>query len=130
MSIKVFTSAEIETLSKNPNVKKVSSKGITYTDEFKRIFITENEAGKLPREIFETHGFDIDILGIQRVRSSGKRWRAAYRKDGVCALVDTRKGNSGRPKEKDISLEEKYWFHLLNVQKMTLVVHCPNNYPS
>lgn len=108
MSIKTFTYTEIEILSKNPNVKTVSSKGITYTDEFKRIFIAENEAGKLPREIFEAHGFDINIVGMQRVGSSGKRWRASYRKDGVCGLVDTRKENAGRLREKDISLEEKY----------------------
>lgn len=44
MSNKIFTATEIEILSMNPSVKKVSSKGITYTDEFKRIFISENKA--------------------------------------------------------------------------------------
>ena len=53
MSKKIFTEKEIEILSNNPYVKSVSSKGITYTDEFKRYFIAENEKGKLPREIFE-----------------------------------------------------------------------------
>lgn len=43
MSNKIFTATEIEILSMNPHVKKVSSKGITYTDEFKRIFISENK---------------------------------------------------------------------------------------
>ena len=108
MSNKLFTTNEIHILSKNPYVKKVSSKGITYTDEFKRIFITENENGKFPREIFESCGFDIHILGMKRIESSGKRWRAAYRKNGVCGLVDTRSHNSGRPSEKNLSLEEKY----------------------
>lgn len=108
MSNKLFTSKEIELLSKNPYVKKVSSKGITYTDEFKRIFIVENENGKLPREIFETHGLIIEILGMKRIKSSGNRWRAAYKKNGVCGLVDTRKQSSGRPSEKDLSIEEKY----------------------
>lgn len=37
MSKKLFTEKEIKILSKNPNVKSVSDKGITYTDEFKRI---------------------------------------------------------------------------------------------
>jgi len=108
MSNKLFTTNEIQILSKNPYVKKVSSKGITYTDEFKRIFITENKNGKFPREIFESCGFDIDILGMKRVESSGKRWRAKYRKNGVCGLVDTRSHNSGRSSEKNLSLEEKY----------------------
>jgi hypothetical protein len=108
MSTKVFTQEEIEVLSKNPYVKNVSSKGITYTDEFKRIFISENEKGKFPRNIFEDHGFDINILGIHRVESSRKRWRTAFRENGICGLNDTRKGNSGRPSKKELSIEEKY----------------------
>ena len=108
MSNKIFTEKEIKVLSKNPYVKSVSIKGITYTDEFKRIFITENEQGKFPKQIFEERGFDIDILGKDRVKSSGKRWRKAYRENGVNGLKDTRKGNSGRPSEKELSLEKKY----------------------
>lgn len=108
MSKKIFTEKEIEILSKNQYVKKVSVKGITYTDEFKRIFISENEKGKFPREIFEEHGFDIDIIGMERVQASGKRWRAAYSRNGISGLQDTRKGNSGRPSEKELSIEEKY----------------------
>lgn len=108
MSNKTFTEKEIEILTRNPYVKSVSSKGITYTDEFKHIFIVENEKGKLPREIFTEYGFDINMIGIERVRSSGKRWRAAYKNNGVAGLQDTRKENSGRPSEKELSLEEKY----------------------
>lgn len=37
MSDKLFTKEEINILSKNKYVKKVTSKGITYTDEFKKI---------------------------------------------------------------------------------------------
>ncbi len=108
MSTRLFNGKEIKELSKNPYVKAVSNKGITYTDEFKRIFITENEKGKFPRQIFEEHGFDIEIIGIKRVESAGKRWRAAYKKNGIAGLQDTRKGNSGRPNEKELSIEEKY----------------------
>ncbi|WP_341472433.1 HTH domain-containing protein, partial [Clostridium rectalis] len=71
MSNKLFTKEEINILSKNKYVKKVTSKGITYTDEFKKNFITENKTGKLPRQIFEECCFDIEILGIKRVSSSG-----------------------------------------------------------
>ena len=53
MSKKLFTDKEIKILSNNPYVKSVSTKGITYTDEFKRIFISECVNGKLPRQIFE-----------------------------------------------------------------------------
>ncbi|OLS33540.1 HTH domain-containing protein, partial [Bacillus sp. MRMR6] len=66
MSKKVLAEKEIKLLSNNPYVKSVSPKGVTYTDEFKNIFISENEKGKLPRQIFEECGFDIDVLGIDR----------------------------------------------------------------
>lgn len=108
MSKKIFTEKEIKILSDNPFVKSISPKGITYSDDFKRIFIEENEKGKLPRQIFEECRFDIDIIGIKRVESSGKRWREAYRENGLGGLKDNRPGNSGRPIERELSLEEKY----------------------
>ena len=92
----------------NPNVQAVSEKAITYTDEFKRHFIAESEKGKLPRAIFEEAGLDVELIGLERVSSSAKRWRAAYRKAGIDGLQDTRKTNSGRPLERELSLEEKY----------------------
>jgi hypothetical protein len=108
MSNRIFTEKEIKLLSANKYVKSVSAKGITYTEVFKRIFIAENEKGKLPRVIFEECGFDIDIIGMPRVSSSGKRWRANYRENGVSGLQDTRNENSGRPSERELSMEEKY----------------------
>jgi len=107
MSKKHFTKKEIEILSNNPYIQSVSSKSITYTDEFKRIFIAESNSGKLPRTIFEENGFDIEVLGIVRVQRAAYRWRTAYKKDGVLGLQDTRKGNSGRPTHKELSLEEQ-----------------------
>ena len=108
MSKKLFTEQEIIILKQNKYVKKVTSKGITYTDEFKRIFIDENGNGKLPRIIFEECGFNIDIIGMKRVKSSASRWRTAFKNGGAIKLTDTRKYNTGRPIEKDLSIEEKY----------------------
>lgn len=107
MSIKTLYETEIDILSNNQYVKSVSTKGVTYTDEFKRIFIAENENGKLPRHIFEENGFDIEVIGIVRVQRATSRWRTAYNKSGVLGLRDTRKENSGRPTKKEFSLEEK-----------------------
>lgn len=108
MTISLFTENEIELLKCNPNVRAVSEKGITYTDEFKRRFISENEMGKLPRAIFEEAGFDVELIGMERIKSAAKRWRAAYHEKGIFGLEDTRKKNSGRPLERELSLEEKY----------------------
>lgn len=108
MSKKLFTNEEVELLSKNKYIKNITIKGITYTEEFKKIFISENINGKLPRQIFEECGFDVDILGMHRIHSASKRWRKSYKEDGIIGLSDTRKLNSGRPRTKDLSLEEKY----------------------
>nr|WP_261797522.1 IS3 family transposase [Bacillus sp. COPE52] len=98
----------MQILSNNLYVKSVSQKGITYTEEFKHIFIEEDEKGKLPRNIFEECGFDIDMIGMKRVMSSGSRWRAAYRKNGVLGLRGTRIENAGRTLRRELTLEEKY----------------------
>ena len=75
---------------------------------FKKIFINESINGKLPRIIFEECGFNIDIIGMQRIKSSASRWRTAFKNGGAIKLTDTRKYNTGRPIEKDLSIEEKY----------------------
>ncbi|WP_240903699.1 hypothetical protein [Chengkuizengella sediminis] len=54
-------------------------------------------AGKFPRQIFEEHGFDIDIIGLKRIEQSAHRWKKAYEKDGMIGLTDTRKTSSGKP---------------------------------
>lgn len=107
MSKKLFTEDDIKTLKRNPYVKSVTSKGITYTDEFKRRFITENEKGKLPLDIFSEHNFNIEMIGKKRIQSAGKRWRKAYKENGIVGLQDTRKHNTGRPSVEDLSAEEK-----------------------
>lgn len=108
MSKKLFTKQEQQLLMKHPYVKAVSEKAITYTDEFKAIAIKEYEEGKFSRQIFEGAGFDIEIVGIERAKSALKRWRAAYQENGISGLEDTRKYCSGRPLERELSIEEKY----------------------
>ena len=58
MSQKTFTERELKHLRKNPYVKKVSEKAITYHEEFKHLFISQIEDGKTPRMIFEQAGFE------------------------------------------------------------------------
>ncbi len=108
MTKRILTLKEQEQLKCNPYVKTVSEKSITYSDEFKRIFISKNEKGESPRAIFEEAGFEVELIGLKRIKSAGKRWRAAYRENGLAGLDDTRKTNSGRPLQRDLTLEEKY----------------------
>ena len=108
MSNKLFTKVEVEILAKNEYTKNVSAKSITYTSAFRRLFIARISDGNPPRVIFEECGFDIDMIGMKRIEAASGRWKQAYKTKGVLGLDDTRKGNSGRPLERELSLQEKY----------------------
>lgn len=107
MSKKLFGKEEVEELSKNPYVQSVSPKGITYTEAFKEIFITSYKEGKLAKEIFENHGFRIEVLGIRRIKCARDRWCNAYKKSGAYGLKDGRKDHPGMHRIKDMTMEDK-----------------------
>lgn len=106
MSKITFTTKEIKTLQKNPNVQRISERSITYTDTFKNKFMDEYLAGKLPRQIFSENGFDIEVIGLKRIEQSAHRWKKAYIKNGLIGLTDTRKTNSGRPLKRELTPAE------------------------
>lgn len=100
-----FTEEQIELLKINPHVKIVSEKAITYTDEFKEIFLREYKVNPSPTMIFEKYGLPASILGQQRITNCSSRWRTQeLRVDGI---KDTRKDNSGRPITRDLTAEEQ-----------------------
>lgn len=103
---KLFTKENIELLSKNKYVKKVSEKSITYTDEFKVLFVAERRNGKLPTHIFQKAGFDVDIIGKYRIWCASKRWCNNYNEGGELRLRDNRKFNSGRSLKRELTVEE------------------------
>ena len=98
-----FTDEQVELLRKNKYVKHVSNKGITYTLEFKKLFISEYDL-KGVCQIFEEAGLPKFILGESRIRHCSERWRKQYNERN--SLEDTRKGNSGRPITRDLTPEE------------------------
>ena len=105
MGVNYFNEEQIEELSKNPYVKKVSEKAITYEEGFKELFVAEYEKGKLPSQIFKEYGFDVAALGKERITSFSKRIRK--QKDRESGFEDQRKYSSGRPRAKDLTAEEK-----------------------
>jgi putative transposase len=97
MSKKIFSKADIEILSQNPYVKKVSEKSITYTDEFKGFFIIEYHSGTSPTRVFEKAGFSKEMIGYKRIDRAAARWKKAYYESGMSGLTDERAKNTGRP---------------------------------
>ena len=89
-----FTPEQVEQLKKNKYVKHVSEKAITYTEEFKEVFMMEYNSGKSPSQILTKMGFNCKVLGMTRIDSISKRVRAqSKRPEG---FKDTRSTESGR----------------------------------
>lgn len=63
--MKLFTKEGIKLLLKNKCGKNVIAEGITYTDEFMKIFICEYDSGQFPRRIFKEYGIDVYIRNVQ-----------------------------------------------------------------
>lgn len=104
-----FTIEQQELLRRNPNVKKVSEKSITYNDTFKLFAIEEHARGKMPHEIFKQAGLNPDIIGSKNPGRCLERWTKAYFKAGDSALIGEKRGcsSSGRIASKDLSVEDK-----------------------
>ncbi|MBZ9621673.1 hypothetical protein G9F71_002170 [Clostridium sp. FP2] len=105
MGVNHFTEEQQEELRKNPYIKKVSDKSITYTTEFRELFAREYRAGKIPSQILAECEINYQLLGKRR-------------KDGLVAMIkkcelradgfeDIRKNHSGRPVTKDLTDTER-----------------------
>ena len=105
MSKKPFTAEEIIILRQNPFTYKVTNSTLSFTKEFKELFITEYNAGVIPRQILANHGYDPEILGDRRIWGISQHLRAQYEEAGGsfsgCNTV------SRRAKNPDKLLSEK-----------------------
>lgn len=104
-----FSEEQQRLLSRNTNVKKVSEKSISYSEEFKKHAVIEFNNGKSATQIFREAGFDINILGKEITKQSLKRWRKTYNTFGELGLVGEKRGanSTGRPKDLELTLEEQ-----------------------
>ena len=99
-----FTPEQVEQLRKNKYVKHVSEKAITYTEEFKEVFMIEYNSGKLPSQILTEMGFNYKVLGRRRIDNIVHTTKKqALRPEG---FKDTRSTESGRPLERELTQEE------------------------
>ena len=105
MGINYFTDEQVEELRKNPYVASVTNKYINYTEEFKELFLVDYQNGMVPILIFQKYDFDPKILGSKRRRNFV--YQLKKQSERVDSFKDTRKGNSGRPRVKDLTVEEK-----------------------
>ena len=112
MERKNFTEEEINKLKENKFVKSITTKSISYTDEFKKLFIEESNKGKGPTRIFIESGFNPYVLGSRRIKEFSRLYKKKNKNNEL--LVDNRgKSSTGRPKkpkEKSMSKDEEIEF--------------------
>lgn len=97
MGVNYFTEAQVEELRNNPYVKNVSIKAITYSDDFKREFLSLKALGKSRSEIFKICGFNPKVIGKHRLSEFSRRVsKMANRPEGIC---DLREQSGGRPRK-------------------------------
>ena len=106
MSKKLFTDVQVKKLSKNKQIKNVTNKEITYTNEFKYKLVKECENyKKFPQEVFRECGIDPEIVGKGRIEASAHRWRKQLNYIGK--ITDIRTTNSGNTLKRELSDKEK-----------------------
>lgn len=106
MSKILFTDSQVKKLSKNKWIKKITNKGITYTNEFKYKMVKECENfKKFPQDVFRECDIDPDIVGESRIRNCAYRWRIQINSAGE--ITDTRTTKSGNTLKRELSDKEK-----------------------
>lgn len=104
MGVNYFTDEQVEELKKNPYVKNVSNKAITYEEELKELFIVDYQNGMSPSQIFIKYGFNPKVLGSSRINKF--TIRVKQQNNRLEGFTDTRKSRSGRPNTKGLSDKE------------------------
>jgi hypothetical protein len=71
--IKKFTPEQMECLAANPFTYKVTVHRISFTLEFKNLFLVRYESGEAVKDIFTSLGYDTAMIGSNRMYSFANR---------------------------------------------------------
>jgi len=71
--IKKFTAEQMERLAANPFTLRVTVLRISFTLEFKNLFLVRYESGEAIKDIFEGMGYEIEVLGENRIYNFANR---------------------------------------------------------
>lgn len=72
---KMLSNEEIETLRSNPYIRSAHKSKVSFTADFKKEFLSRNNAGETSDEILRSFGIDPNVLGIGRVWSLAGMFR-------------------------------------------------------
>ena len=82
-----FTAEQIKQLASNPFTYRVDAHRILFTLEFKNLFIARYETGDGCKQIFSDYGYDVAVLGDNRVYGFARRLMAQI--DAGIPLTET-----------------------------------------
>ena len=103
-----FTSEQIMILQQSPYVEKVSKANVTFTEEFKNMFVSLYQSGTGPTEILRRMGIDPRILGTDRIESMVKRFKAqSSRPEGFSRKANRSKGRPRKKKAPEFSSDKE-----------------------
>lgn len=97
MSKKIYTEQEIEILERNPNIKSVSSKSITYSPAFKIKATEQSKTGMTSTVIFEEAGLPASLIGEGKAHQSLGRWKKSMAKQGQDGFLQEMRGKGPGP---------------------------------
>lgn len=111
---------QVNILRNNPYIQKVTNKSIKYSKVFKEEFWHRYSQGETPSAILISFDIDPKILGASRISNIVQRMKTEVNR--IEGFADTRQVNSGRPKTKDMTSEEKikYLEHKIAYQKQEI----------
>lgn len=72
-TLKKFTREQVKSLAANPYTSKVDFRHIWYTEEFMKLFLERYKNGDTSFEIFDSCGYDVNVLGVNRVYGFPRR---------------------------------------------------------
>lgn len=97
-----YSEEQLKALRTNPNIKKCSSKSITYSPDFKvkavKAWLKE---GQSPNTIFKRAGLDPAVIGHWRPKNCLRLWRKKYQAHGETGFTTENRGKNGGRKGKD-----------------------------
>lgn len=97
----MFNQEQIKELLRNKNVKRCSSKSITFNSNFKLKAVKKYyDNGYSSRIIFEEAGINLKIIGNNKAKDCLARWRKIYNKKGRKELIKENRGGSCNKKIK------------------------------
>ena len=71
--IRKFTAEQMEQLAANPFTQRVTVLRISFSLEFKNLFLARYESGEAIKDIFAEMGYDIGVLGENRIYNFANR---------------------------------------------------------